>query len=254
MGLGIRLRGFWQIRMWVAGCAAFALAVAVWSIADVSVFPPHLSFRPLEMASASTQVIVDTPQSTLVDIGQKKYGLEALTNRALLLGNVLASPEARAEIARRAHVPFESLQVIPPVTPDQPRQLVEAGQGPHVTDLVKVDGEYRLYVRANPTVPFLQLYAQAPTAASAAAVANAAVSGLQEYLSQVAQSTRTPLGQQIRLIQLGQARGKVINGGIRWQVALLVFVLAAVASCATVIWSRRVRAGWKLAALAERAS
>jgi hypothetical protein len=254
MGFGIRIRGLWQMRGWVAGCALFALLAAVWSVAHISVLPPRLESRSLEMAAASTQVIVDTPRSALVDVGQNAYGLGALTDRALLLGNVLAGPQVRADIARRAHVPFDRIQVIPPLTASQPRVLAEAGNEKHTTDILKLNGEYRLYVRANPTVPFLQIYTQTPTAESARALANAAVGGIQSYLEELARSTRTPVAQQIRLIQLGGARGAVINKGIRWQVAFLAFVLAFGVSCATLIWVRRVRDGWRLAALSERAT
>jgi hypothetical protein len=254
MGFGIRIRGLWQIRSWVAGCAAFALVAAVWSVAHISVAPPGLTSRSLKMATASTQVIVDTPKSTLVDVRQDANGLQALTNRALLLGNVVASPEVRAAIARRAHVPFEQLQVIPPLTARQPRVLSEAGNEKHTTDILKLSGEYRLYIRANPTVPFLQIYAQTPTAESASALANAAVGGIQSYVAALSQATRTPVGEQIRLTPLGHAQGTVINKGIEWQVAFLAFVLAFGVSCATVIWVRRVREGWRLAALSEQAA
>jgi hypothetical protein len=254
MAFGMRLRGLWTIRGWVVACVAVALAAAVWSVASISLLPPGLSSRSLQMASASTQVIVDTPLSTLVDARQDTHGLDALTNRALLLGNVMATPEVRTEIARRLRVPYDRLQVIPPITATQPRVLAEAGNERHATDLLKLNGEYRLYVKANPTVPFLQIYAQTPTAESAAALADAAVGGIESYLAQLSQSSGTPTSQQIRLTQLGRAHGTVIDGGIRWRVALLAFLLVFGASCATVIWLRNVRAGWRLATVAEHSA
>jgi hypothetical protein len=252
MGLGIRLHSLWQIRGWVVGCFVFATLAAVWSVERVSLSPFGLSPRALDMASASTQVVVDTPRSTLVDIRQDTYGIEALTNRALLLGNVMASPQVRADIARHAGVPFDSLQVVPPITPKQPRVLAEAGNEKHTSDILKLNDQYRLYVKANPTVPFLQIYAQAPEADTAAALANAAVGGIQTYLQELAASTATPTTQQVRLTQLGRATGTVINHGIKWRFALLAFLLAFTISCATVIWVRRVREGWRLATLSER--
>jgi hypothetical protein len=250
--LGARLRELWQVRGWVVACAAFALAMSVWSVAHVSVAPPGLSPRSLKMASATTQVVVDTPKSTLIDLRQDTYSLDGLTNRALLLGNVMASPQVRADIARRAKVPFDSLQVVPPLTPKQPRVLAEAGNEKHTTDILKLNSDYRLQIRANPTVPFLQVYAQTPDARSAAALANAAVGGMDTYLAGLAKSTKTPSETQIRLTQLGKAEGTVINEGIDRSVALLVFAVVFAASCATVIWARRVRAGWRLAALVEQ--
>jgi hypothetical protein len=252
MGFGIRLRGLWQIRGWVVGCVAFAVLTALWSVDQISLFPPGLSSRSLEMATATAQVVVDTPKSSLIDARQDTHGLDALTNRALLLGNVMASPQVRADIARRAHVPFELLQVVPPITARQPRVLAELGHERRTTDLLKLNGQYRLYIKANPTVPFLEIYAQTPNAESAGALANAAVGGMQAYLDELGRSTDTPATQQIRLMQLGRAEGAVINKGIQWNVAILAFGIAFAFSCATVIWLRRVREGWRLAALAEQ--
>jgi hypothetical protein len=163
----------------------------------------------------------------------------------------MASPQIRADIARRAHVPFDKLQVVPPITGKQPRVIAEAGNERRTSDILRLDGQYRLYIRANPTVPFLQIYAQTPTAESAAALANAAVGGMQTYLTDFGRSTQTSVTEQIRLTQLGRAHGAVVNGGIKWRVAVLVFLVVFVASCGLVSWGRRVVKGWRLAALAE---
>src|SRR3954452_15144174 len=169
MKTGMRLRRLWQNRAWAAGCAGYALLATVLSVAQISAFPFHVKSRSVQMATASAQVVVDTPKSTLIDIRQDTRGIDGLNNRALLLGNVMASPQVRADIARRAHVPFDLLQVVPPITVRQPRVLAEAGHERKTSDILRLNGQYRLYIRANPTVPFLQIYAQTPTAESAAA-------------------------------------------------------------------------------------
>jgi hypothetical protein len=252
MGLGTSMRRLWQLRTGVAASVALALVVAVWSVAKISLFPPGLTPRSLEMASASTQVVVDTPKSSLLDLRQDTYSLEGLTNRAVLLGNVMASPTVRESIARRADVPVELIRVAPPLTPKQPRALAETGNQKRTRDILKLNDEYRLAIQANPTVPVLHIYAQTPTAESAQALANAAVDATRTYLADLAESDGTPKDEEIRLMQLGRARGAVINGGIEWQVAILAFLITLAAACATTIFVARVRDGWRLAALAER--
>lgn len=252
MGFGIRLRSLWQMKRWVAGCVALSLLAAVWSVAKVSIAPPGLSSRALKMASASTEVVVDTPKSALVDARQDTYSLDALTNRAVLLGNVMASPPVRQDIARRAHVPVSALQMVPPLTPKQPRVLAEAGNERHTRDILRLNDQYRLFISSNPTVPVLRIYAQTPTAESAAALANGAVDAMKAHLQNLAASAGTPGSDQIRLMQLGRAHGQVINEGIDFQVALLAFLVTFGLSCASVIFLRRVREGWRLAALTER--
>jgi hypothetical protein len=252
MGFGIRLRSLWEVRRWVVACALLALLAAVWSVAKISLLPPGLESRSLEMATASTQVLVDTPRSTMLDIRQDTYGLDALTNRAVLLGNVTASPPVREGIARRAGVPVEAIEIVPPLTPRQPRPLAETGSERHTSDLLKLNDEHRLIIRANPTVPVLQVYAQTATAESAAALANAAVDALRAHLTELAATARTPQAEQIRLVQLGRAKGTVINEGVEWQVAVLAFAVTFALACGTLIFVRRVREGWQLASVPEQ--
>ena len=78
---------------------------------------------------------------------------------------------------------------------------------------------------------------------------------MQSYVDDLAQDRpRRQAAQQIRLTQLGKAKGDVINKGIAWRLAFLVFLVAFGVACATVIWVRRVREGWRLAALSEQAT
>jgi hypothetical protein len=123
-----------------------------------------------------------------------------------------------------------------------------------MTDIIKLNDQYRIDIDVDPEVPMLDIYAQTPNAQSAAALANAAVDELRAYLAGLATTQRTPLKDQTRLVQLGRATGSVINPSARYQLAVLVFILTFLASCASVIFLARVRAGWRLEALSERAA
>jgi hypothetical protein len=251
VGLGKRIWTLWRLRPWVAASALLALVVAVWSVANVSLSPPGLTPRALEMATGTTHVVVDTPRSSVLDLRQNTYDLQALTERAVLLGNVIANGAVREAIAVRAHVPVAALQVAAPLTPQQPTAQAGAYNN-SVSAIVKSTDQYRLSIQANATVPVLDIYSQAPTAASAAVLANAAVDSLREYLAGLAATQHIPPQDQIRLLQLGRARGQVINGGIEWQVAFLAFVLTFSVACATVIFFSRISRGWRIAALADQ--
>jgi hypothetical protein len=252
MDFGTRLRSLWRMKAGVAACLVLALVAAVWSLESVSLFPPKLRGRSLEMATASTHVVVDTPRSTLLDLRQDTYALDGLTKRAVLLGNVIANGPVRESIARRAGIPVEVLHVDAPLTAKQPRARIEAGNEKKASDILRSNDQYSLNIQANPTTPVLDIYAQTPTAKSAETLANAAVDSLQAYLADLAQSESTPELQRIRLLQLGTARGVVINEGIHWQVALLAFLLTFALACATLIFLSRVSLGWRMASLSER--
>jgi hypothetical protein len=246
---GIRLRQLWKLRLGVIVSLLVASIVALWSVQKISLFPPGLEPRALEMATASTHVVVDTPTSALVDLRQDTYSLEGLRNRAVLLGNVVASSRVRERIAARLDLPVESLRVQAPLTREQSAPPADSENASHTSDIVKSTDQYRLNIRANVSVPMLDIYATSPTAESASILVNAAVDELRAYLAQLAAKESTPERAQIQLIQLGRGHGVVINEGVRWQVALLAFLLTFGACAATVVFFDRVRAGWRTAAL-----
>jgi hypothetical protein len=231
-----------------------ALVAAVWSVQKISLFPPGLTPRSLEMATASTHVVIDTPTSTLLDLRQDTYSLDSLKNRAVLLGNVIGSTGVRQKIAHDAGLPVQRLRVQPPLTAEQAAPPVDSENAKKTSDILRSTDQYRLLIQANPTVPVIDVYAQTPDAESATKLANAAVDELKAYLAGLAVEQATPRRDQIKLIQLGRARGTVINGSIKWQIVLLAFLITFGVSSATVIFISRVRAGWRLAALEERAA
>ncbi len=252
MGLGKRIHTLWRLRIGVVLSLVLALIAAVWSVEQISLSPFKLTPRSLEMATASTHVIVDTPTSALSDLRQDTYSLEALTNRAVLLGNVMASAPVRQAIAKRAGVPFETLQISAPLTRAQPQARAENGNQKSMSDILKSTDQYRISISANPTVPMLDIYAQTPSARTSQALANAAVDELRGYLGGLASTEQTPAKDQIQIVQLGRAEGAIINGGVHWQAALLAFFLTFAAASATVIFIARVRTGWREAAREEQ--
>jgi hypothetical protein len=254
MKLGKRIRELWNKRPVIVASAALALVVAIWSVARISILPPGIESRSLEMSTAATHVIVDKPRSTILDLREDTYSLEALRQRAILLGNVMANGEVRDAIASGAGVPSDKLQIAPPLTPTQPRAVVASTDRKHATDLLDSTDQYRLSIQANPTVPMLDIYAQAANPDTAARLANTAVEELRAYLDRLAVTEETPESHQIQLLRLGGAEGTAINPSVDVQVALLVFVLTFAIACATLIFASRIRDGWRAQALQERAA
>jgi hypothetical protein len=246
---GIRLRQLWRLRLGIVVSLLAASLVALWSVQHISLFPPGLKPRSLEMATASTHVVVDTPTSALVDLRQDTYSLEGLRNRSVLLGNVVASSRVKERIARKLDLPPESLRVQAPLTREQSAPPVDSENASHTSDILKSTDQYRLNIRANVSVPMLDIYAQSPTAESASILVNAAVDELRTYIAQLAAEESTPKRAQIQLIQLGRGHGVVINEGVRWQAALLAFLLTFGACAATVVFLDRVRKGWRAASV-----
>lgn len=248
MRFGMHLRELWRLRLGVAACLLLAVLVTVPILYRVSLSPPALTPRTVEMATASTHVLVDTPKSTVLDLTVDTYDFESLSNRAALIGNVMASAPVRASIAKRAGLPPDVVQAATPLTPEFPRPRANSQNEKHAKDILKSNDQYRLSIQANPTVPILDVFAQAPTAASAEKLANAAVEGLRMYMKGLAAEQDVDADRQVTLKQLGPAEGEVINGGVRQQIAGLAFVIVFALLCAALLAISRGRRGWKAAA------
>jgi hypothetical protein len=244
VGLGKRLHELWRLRLGVTLALILALCAALWSVKKVSVFPPSVQSRSLQMSAAQTSVLIDSPKSAILDLAMSTNDIQSITNRALLISNVMASAPVREYIARRAHVPADVLQVASPVTPTFPRPLAMNGKKPKTKDILRSPGEYRLSLTSNPTVPIVNVYAEAPTSEVAQQLANGAVDGMRDYLRDLGNSQQIPLKQRVDLKQLGRAKGGPIGRDVNFEVAFLSFLLVFAASSAAVLFVSRVRRGW----------
>lgn len=241
MRLGSYMRELWGMKIGLAVALIVALLAATRVLYGISLFPPGLERDSLTVASASTRVVVDTPRSTLVDLRETTYDLSALTNRAVLIGNVMASAPVREYIARRVGVAPDLVRVTPPLTPDQPRPIAGTATDTSTTDILNRPDPYRLSIQANPTAPILDIFAEASDAETARRLADAAVVGMKDYLGVVAAKQRTPPGSRVSLIQLGRAHSGVINGGANATITVLVFVSVFAVSCALLLIGTRIR-------------
>jgi hypothetical protein len=250
MRLGVYLRELSQSKVGLALSVIVALLVAAQVMFSFSLLPPGIDRRSVDIASASTHVLVDTPRSTLTDLRQDVYEVRSLSQRAVILGNVMASPPVRELIGARVGIPGAEIEATGPPTPDQPRAVAGLDHGRQVSEILKRPDEYRLSIQANPTVPVLDVYAEAPDVAAAESLANGADDGLDDYLESVAAERGTPEGERVDLRQLGRARGKVINPGAGPEIAVVVFTAVLALGCGVVLLLGRARRGWASAALA----
>ena len=247
MGLGMHLRELSRLRIGVTLSLVLAAVAALWSVDRISLLPPKLAPRSLAMATAYTQVMVDSPKSALLDLNVDSGGISNMTNRALLVGTLAGSPPVADFISRRTGVPASELQIQAPSTPAHPAPRSVTGRSNGPTDLLRSPHQYRLDIYADPIVPFLDIYAQAPTAIAAAQLANGAADGLSDYIQGIAASQGSTKYAQIRLRQFGRAQGKVINPGVDFEVALLTFLIVFAIGCAASVAVGRIRRGWSVA-------
>jgi hypothetical protein len=252
MQFGRHLHELSRHRLGLLLSVLLASLAALWSVGKVSLDPPGIKPRVLQMGAASTRALVDYPKSAVLDLAVPTANLQAMTNRGVLVGNIIASAPVRTYIGRRAHIKPELLQVVSPVTPDFPRPLATSGTR-STSDILDSPNAYRLSIQSNPTVPIVDIYAEAPTAETARALADGAVEGMRDYLHDLAMAQRIPSDQRVRLVQLGAATGGVINPGISVKLGIISFLIVFGACCLAVMAITRVRRGWNVAAEARPA-
>jgi hypothetical protein len=223
-----------------------AVAASVLSIYKVSLLPPGVHSRDWEIGAASTTLLIDTPQSEILNLRATTDDFGSMQARTALLGNFMATDPVKAQIAKLMGIAPSQIQATSPVTANVPQTLTEPGSGASATDILASADHYKLQLQADPTVPILHIYAQAPSGPAAVELANDSVTGLKQYLASLSSGQGLNPGAHVDLIQLGTATGGVINSGVSKEIALLVFATAFAAVCFASALLARFRAGWSL--------
>jgi hypothetical protein len=246
MEFALVLRELWGKKGWLAVGVLVSLIAVVLSIYQVQLLPPKLVKHDLQYSSASIQAFVDTPESFVGDVTRD---ITPGINRATVFANLMASPGAMGIVGRYAGIPGDQIWAAGPIDPTQQRVVVE----PTATKRnFQVSGEslpYRIDFLANPNLPIVSIYTQAPTTAQAVSLANASVRGLNDYIYLQQTQQHIPVAARVVVRTIGPANGATVNGGIAKKLAFIVFVAAFAGWCVLVLIASRLRANWRRSGL-----
>jgi hypothetical protein len=242
MELARTLKTLWLRRRLVALGALFAALAAMLSVYRVGLVPPSLTSRTNVFATASTQVLVDTPDSAFADLAND---VEPLNTRASVFARFLASPAAIDLIAREAKLPFDAIEAQGPFELNVP-EVQQAPTAERRSSQILGEGAlYRLRFENNPSLPIVTVFAQAPNRSGAIRLAAAAPAALRGYIDRIQARQHTPAKQRVAIRQLGRATGGIVNQGANLQIATLVFVVALGAWCMLLVPARTLARGWR---------
>lgn len=242
MELARTLKTLWIRRRLVALGALVAALAAMLSVYTVGLFPPSLTSRTNVFATASSQLLVDAPDSAFADLAND---LTPLETRASVFARFLASPVALTLIAREAHVPLSSIEAEGPYDINLPVIQQEPTAGQRSSQIIGEGALYRLRFENNPVLPIVSVFAQAPTEAEAIDLANAAPRALRTYIDRIQTGQDTPDDRKVVIRKLGNATGGVVNEGANVQIALLVFIIVFGAWCMLLIPAQTIARGWR---------
>lgn len=244
MELALILRELWSRKWLLALGVLVALALGVLAVARVSFSPVGLESRSLSYASARTQVIVDSPASSLADLGSD---VNPLIVRAGVYSRLLTSPGALQIIGQTAGIDPGLIYAQGPFEIDQPRAEQEPTAEARSSQIVGEANQYRLRYDSSPSLPIVTIFAQAPTTDEANRLANGAARGLATYVNQIEARNALPPKQRVEIRQLGEPAARTVNSGVGTRLAVLAFVVAFVLWCALVLLIARVAGSWRAA-------
>ncbi|HEY1276622.1 MAG TPA: hypothetical protein VGF25_17055 [Thermoleophilaceae bacterium] len=236
------LRTLWHRRVLVGAVALLAIVVGV-LLAYHPGLPPKS--RKYEVGIATVRILVDTPKTVIAEVNPK--GSETLGSRASVITNVMAEGEVKAAIARHAGLRPAQLHAVaaaaiepstlnPKDLNDPEAHLLTIGV------LINSDGMQ---------LPIIKIDAQAPDVAGATKLANAAVSGLREYLDSKAASEKISNARRLRVTGLGPAQARVQVRGPGRLVALAAMLFIFLGGCGAILLGSALARGWRQAAAEE---
>jgi hypothetical protein len=257
------IRQLWQRKLLVLLVFLVAVGVSIASAYKV----PSMQKRGLQLGAASSQILVDSPASTLVE-GADGGTLTTLSTRARVYAQYLSSLEARDQISKISGVPARVISLSGPFSTDIPRNTYQNQPSEaRANDILKEGAGYRLIFDAQDGVPIITVSAQAPTAQAAIGIARAAFVALKQYVDKLRIEADavpvTPLPKGVTAApvtpdpgvtvrQLGAPEGGTIGAGNSKILMIFVFILVLALGCALIAILPGMARHWRLLDRAER--
>jgi hypothetical protein len=218
------LRQLWRFRLLVL--LVTLVAVAAGFVVGFKLSYP-LESRKYTVGVASARILVDTPNSQVVEVSPE--GSDAVGARATLLANLMVDGEIKAAIAAKAGLKPEKL-----IGVGQTAQAPGAAVEPPGKDSYVLTTEV-LTVPNGGWLPIIEVSTQAPDAEQAKRLADAAIAGLTEFLDSKAAADAVPNAERLRVGALGVAQARETTRGPRLLMSLATVIFVFVAGCAGIL-------------------
>jgi hypothetical protein len=235
------LKELWARKGLLLLAALVAVYVGLSSAYTVSLFPPSAKDDSLQIGAAQTSVLLDSRQSSLVDLNKD---LQPLASRAQIFAQFMRSGPLTEAIARRVHLDPTQITTAGPYGGASGQQPAE----PRANTL-RGDGlSYRLLFQASAAtqgLPIIDIYATAPTASAATRLATAAVDALKSYAFYTAENSGVPGSQRIQVQQISKPVGGVINPGVAKKTVALTTIAVFAGLCVLILVLGGIRRNWR---------
>jgi capsular polysaccharide biosynthesis protein len=187
-------------------------ALAVLAAAVVAAVLVRMSVHSVPTGAATVQILVDSPDSALANLSQETV---PLTTRASVFAQVMTSATVLEDIAHAAGVPAGEITAQGPYSGAGQSLDVVTPSEARGNQLLAEQTKYKLTFLAQTNEPVVTASVQAPTAAAAARIAAAIYPGVQRYVTQLQEQSRTPSVHRVTIRELGPPQSGPVNSSAR---------------------------------------
>jgi hypothetical protein len=213
------------------GCAV-ALLLALSTVYRIS--PGGLQSRSTTAGTANAELLMAATDEPASDL-RKRSIAATLPSRASLAGDLVATDEARADVARRAGIKPSELAILGPAAGAPPYAVPISVESTAAAAAAREP--YRVRVSAQDELPILSVDVTAPDAASATRLAEAVRSGIEDVVTQ--RAGEHPV---VAIEPLGPVTAKIVVGGPRKSLAAGVFIVLIALWCGLIVISSGIMA------------
>ncbi|MEA2155445.1 MAG: hypothetical protein QOE11_1585, partial [Solirubrobacteraceae bacterium] len=238
------LRKLWRRRAVVSVLAALSVLLGL-LLTHHPGFPPKS--RQYEVGIAGARILIDTPKSQFVEVAP--LGAETLGQRANVLSVLMAEGDVKAAIARHAGLAPQDLVAVSESSADS--QPATSATPPNARD-VRLLKTRVVRDSEGGQLPIIEVETQAPDAAGATRLVQAAVSGVAEYLDSKAAGEQVADRRRLKVSSVGINPGRVERRGPGLLIGLGAGILAFLFGCATILGVSALSRGWREAEASER--
>lgn len=248
--------------------ALLTLATLAAFLTAFRIGPGGIERRSLAVGAATSQILVDSAESTLVE-GAGTDQIAALGTRARVYAQYLSSRDAVAQIAKELHLDPSQITAHGPFSQGTGLQdyQQQAGES-RARDLVDEGKEYRLLFEAQEDVPIITVYATGPDVKAALGLAHSSFTVLADYITELKQQAgeaersnpepveavvpTIPLVDNIVVRQLGSPEGGLVGGSTDKVMMVLAFLAVLGIGCVAIAAASGFMRQWRLAADMEQ--
>jgi capsular polysaccharide biosynthesis protein len=217
-----------------------ATAAALATGYKVGFSPPKLESRAVPSGQATTQILVDSPQSAIADL---KQDTAPLVTRATVFAQFMTSSTIRERISKATGIPAGLITAEGPFSgPGEAQNTVTPSEA-RGSQVRAQTHPYRLTFVAQEQIPLVSVYASAPTAALAAKLANGVYTAVRGYVDEIAAADATNPQHRVTVRQLGSAGASTVHTGGSKAIMVLAFLAILIFGCLLIIAIAALRRG-----------